>query len=186
MDENSILFSTLNDFIFCPVSIYFHNLYGRQATVTYQCQDQILGTDAHKAIDTGTYSSKSKILQGISCYCEKYNLIGKIDVFDSEKGVLTERKRTIKQVFDGYIFQLYSQYFSLTEMGYKVNHIRLYSLTDNKVYEQKLPEQDPQMLKNFEDTINEIRNFNFDLFHQENKLKCKSCIYEPACDRSLL
>ena len=28
--EDLILISNLNDFIFCPVSIYFHKLYGNQ------------------------------------------------------------------------------------------------------------------------------------------------------------
>ena len=172
--------------IFCPVSIYFHNLYGDQATDTYQCKDQILGTAIHESVDNATYSSSTKILQGISCYCEKYNLVGKIDLFDIESGVLTERKRTIKTVFDGYIFQLYAQYFSLIEMGYKVRKIRLYSYCDNKVFPQKLPEDNTVMLNKFEKTIESMRNFNFDSFKQDNKLKCKSCLYEPACDRSLL
>lgn len=30
-----ILISNLNDFIFCPVSIYFHKLYGNQDNLTY-------------------------------------------------------------------------------------------------------------------------------------------------------
>ena len=40
------------------------------------------------------------MLQGIPVYCEKYNLIGKIDTFDSVKGILTERKKKIKMVYD--------------------------------------------------------------------------------------
>ena len=33
--EDLILISNLNDFIFCPVSIYFHKLYGNQDNLTY-------------------------------------------------------------------------------------------------------------------------------------------------------
>ena len=66
------------------------------------------------------------MLQGVSVYCEKYNLVGKIDVFDEKTGILTERKKKIKTVYDGYIYQIYAQYFSLIEMGYKVNELRLY------------------------------------------------------------
>lgn len=186
MDDDAILISNINDFIFCPASIYFHNLYGRQATETYQCQDQILGTNAHKAIENQNYSSSTKILQGISCYCEKYNLIGKIDLFDTVKGILSERKRTIKNIYDGYVFQLYAQYFSLIEMGYDVKEIRLYSYTDNKVYPQKLPKDNLEMLAKFEETIKAMKSFQLDGFQQNNELKCKSCIYEPACDRSQL
>lgn len=186
MDDSAILFSQLNDFVFCPVSIYFHNLYGEQTRDSYQNKDQILGTIVHEKIDNAQYSSSSSILQGISCYSEKYNLVGKIDLFDSDKGVLTERKRTISSIYDGYVFQLYAQYFSLVEMGYTVKKIRFYSYTDNKVYPQSLPNENEKMLEKFEKTISSIRNFSFDSFKQDNYLKCKRCIYEPACDRSLL
>ena len=43
--EDLILISNLNDFIFCPVSIYFHKLYGNQDNLTYQSQYQINGTN---------------------------------------------------------------------------------------------------------------------------------------------
>ena len=33
--EDLILISNLNDFIFCPVSIYFHKLYGNQDNLIY-------------------------------------------------------------------------------------------------------------------------------------------------------
>lgn len=184
--DNAILISYLNDFIFCPISIYFHQLYGDQAEITYQKKDQILGIDAHNSIDNQTYSSSKKILQGIDCYCEKYNLVGKIDLYDIEKKVLTERKRTIKNVFDGYIFQLYAQYFSLKEMGYDCKTIRLYSFTDNKIYQQQLPEHNKEMLMKFEALVKEIRECNIDNYIQTNQRKCQYCIYAPACDRSLL
>lgn len=184
--DNAILFAHLNDFIFCPISIYFHQLYGNQAEITYQKEDQILGLDAHNTIDTQTYSSSKKILQGIDCYCDKYNLVGKIDLYDIEKKVLTERKRTIKYVYDGYVFQLYAQYFSLKEMGYDCKVIRLYSYTDNKIYLQSLPEQNREMLLKFESLIKEIRECNIETYIQTNKSKCQHCIYEPACDRSLV
>lgn len=184
--DNSISFANLNDFIFCPISIYFHKLYGNQAEITYQNKVQILGLNAHQTIDSHTYSSSKKILQGIDCYCEKYNLVGKIDLYDIEKGVLTERKRTIKTVFDGYVFQLYAQYFALKEMGYNCKIIRLYSYTDNKIYLQSLPEDNKEMLNKFENLLKMIKQFDMDHFVQSNKSKCQHCIYEPACDRSLL
>lgn len=52
--DDAIIISNLNDFIFCPVSIYFHNLYGNRATITYQNSDQINGTKAHESIDNKT------------------------------------------------------------------------------------------------------------------------------------
>ena len=183
---DSIIFSNINDFIFCPVSIYFHNLYGIQHTTMYQRKDQILGTYVHKAIDEQTYSSKPTVFQGMACYCEKYNLIGKIDLYDEKTKILTERNRTIKTVYDGYVSQLYAQYFSLQEMGYEVKKIRLYSYTSNKNFEQKLPCDNPEMLNKFEQILYDIRHFNIDGFVQNNRDKCINCIYNDACDRSLV
>jgi hypothetical protein len=44
--DDYIIISNLNDFIFCPASIYFHNLYGSMDTFLYQGASQINGTDA--------------------------------------------------------------------------------------------------------------------------------------------
>lgn len=35
--------------------------------------------------DSATYSTQKGMLQGISVYCEKYNLVWKIDVFDEKQ-----------------------------------------------------------------------------------------------------
>lgn len=121
--EEIILISYLNDFIFCPVSIYFHKLYGNMEKNLYQRDYQINGTDAHKSIDTHTYSTRKDVLQGIDVYTEEYGIIGKIDVFDVKNCTLTERKNKIIEIYDGYVFQLYAQYFALKEMGYKVKMI---------------------------------------------------------------
>ena len=107
--EETILISYLNDFIFCPISIYFHKLYGKLNKTPYQSEDQINGTNAHKAIDNKTYSSRKNILQGIDIYSQKYGIEGKIDIFDIGKGELVERKNKIVQISDGYVFQIYAQ-----------------------------------------------------------------------------
>lgn len=47
MDCNDeIPITELNDFIFCPASIYFHHLYEGMDTMSYQSMDQINGTAA--------------------------------------------------------------------------------------------------------------------------------------------
>lgn len=184
MSENPISISNLNDFVFCPVSIYFHSLENEE-NILSQDTVQINGTHSHKNSDNAVYSSKKSILQGISVYCQKYNLCGKIDVFDSESGTLTERKKNIKTIYDGYIFQLYAQYFSLIEMGYTVSEIRLYSMDTNKVYKVPLPKDDPDMSAKFSKLINDINIFSFDTFKQTNAEKCNHCIYEPLCSFSL-
>lgn len=184
MSEELLLISNLNDFIFCPASIYFHSLDYETDRLAFQDECQINGSAVHEGSDTGAYSMKKTVLQAISVYCEKYGLFGKIDVFDTEKGVLTERKKKITTIYDGYVFQLYAQYFSLCEMGYDVKFIRLYSMEDNKTYDVLLPENDIEMLKKFETLISDIQTFSLSGFEQRNALKCKKCIYEPLCSFS--
>lgn len=181
MSEVCIEISKLNDFIFCPVSIYFHDIDNDTNTILLQDTYQLNGTDAHKNIDSQKYSSLKRILQSTSVYSEKYNLIGKIDTFDIETGILTERKRKIKVIYEGYVFQLYGQYFALTEMGYRVNEIRLHSLEDNKTYPIPLPNEDLDMLKRFEELIDSFDSFDMDSFKQSNTEKCKRCIYRFIC-----
>lgn len=186
MEEGIILISQLNDFIFCPISIYFHNLYGDGNTRLYQRKDQVNGSAAHFAVDSGNYTTKKAVLTGLDVYSEEYGLIGKIDIFDSDTGKLTERKKKIHRVYDGFIFQVYAQYVCLSEMGFKVKTINLYSMDDNKNYMVKLPSDNPEMWGKFCEIIKDIRNFDMCSFVQGNVEKCKGCIYEPICDRSLL
>lgn len=184
--ENYIPISFLNDFIFCPRSIYFHQLYGKSNTELYHKTPQIAGHIAHNTLDEKTYSTHKKFLMGYEIFCSKYNLCGKIDLFDIEKGILTERKREIKTLYDGYIFQVYAQYFGLKEMGYKVKEINFYDMIHNKKYPVKLPDENLEMMKKFEDTIQAINHF--DLINSDfeaNENKCKQCIYSNLCDYSL-
>ena len=184
--NDAILITELNDFIFCPVSIYFHKMYGNMDKMVYQCTDQINGTAAHENVDAGKYSTRKSILMGMDVFCEKYNLIGKIDIFDAEKRILRERKKKINRVYDGYVFQLYAQYFAMKEMEYDVKKLELYSMDDHKTYTVALPEDDKIMFEKFENTIQSIRNFDLNDFVQTNSTKCSRCIYEPSCDRTLL
>lgn len=186
MEDDSILISQLNDFIFCPASIYFHQLYGGRDNLTFQQTPQLNGTQAHASVDNHKYSCRKNILQGISIYSEKYNLTGKIDIFNTASGLLTERKKKIKNIYDGYIFQLYAQYFALIDMGYKVSKIQLYSMDDNKTYPIALPSDNQEMYIKFEKLIKTMQTFDLTNFRQTNTKKCRNCIYEPACDRSLL
>lgn len=182
--DDAILITELNDFIFCPVSIYFHKLYGGKDRMIYQSSEQINGTAAHKPVDEGNYSSSKNIITAIDVYSDKYNIIGKIDIYDADKKMLRERKKRVKQLFDGFIFQLYAQYFALTEMGYEVEKLEIYSIDDHKHYPIARPEENLEMLAKFEQLIKDMRDFEIDSYIQDNNLKCEHCIYEPSCDRS--
>ena len=183
--ENTISATCLNDFMFCPASIYFHKLYEGRDTMSFQSTDQINGTAAHQTIDTSTYSTSKHVLTGIDAYSERYGITCKIDIYDIETGVLTERKKRIQTIYDGYVFQLYAQYYSMCEIGYKVKKLRLHSMDDNRNYDVLLPEDNPEVLERFQRIIEEIILFDISSFKQINIAKCKRCIYEPACDRSL-
>lgn len=184
--EPYIQIAYLNDFIFCPMSIYFHQLFGTLKTRLYHDTPQISGKAIHGAVDEQRYSDKKDIIQGLEVYSEEFRLCGKIDILDTSKGVLTERKKYIETIYDGYLFQLYGQYFALKEMNYTINEICFYSYDNNKVHKMLLPEDNQEMYKSFCLLIENINNFNPESFLPSNIEKCQNCIYEPLCDRSLL
>lgn len=182
--DDVILITELNDFIFCPISVFFHKLYEGTDRTIYRSTYQINGTKSHETIDSKMYSG-GDVVKSLDVYSEEYHLLGKIDIYNKKTKVLTERKKKIKNIYDGYVFQLYAQYFCMKEMGYEVEALEIYSMDDNKKYSILKPEQDVDMLYKFENTIKAIREFDHSTFVQDNQSKCNNCIYEPACDRSL-
>ncbi len=171
----------LNDFVFCPRSIYFHYLYEKYSEVNYKRTPQKVGSLKHENIEQKRYSTSKSVLQGMSVFCDKYNIGGKIDVFDMESGELVERKYKIRKIYDGYRYQLYAQYFCLKEMGYSVRKMFLHSLSDNKRYAVSIPSKED--VEEFEQLLDRIRSFDL---HSDNfvinKEKCKNCIYSELCD----
>lgn len=184
--EPYIPISYLNDFIFCPYSIYFHNLYYQNDTTLYHDTYQTEGKIAHSSIEQQSYSTKKNILQNIDVYSEKYGIYGKIDILDVDTATLIERKKQIKTIYDGYIFQLYAQYFALKEMNYTIKKIKLYCMTHNKNYPIPLPEENPKMLEKFEQLVQKIKTFDPNKTPVTlNENKCAKCIYKNICDISL-
>jgi len=177
--------SNLNDFIFCPLSIYYHQLYGELSERMYYGQAQLDGKAAHSAVDEKRYSTHKNILQSLDVYSDEYKLSGKIDIFDIEKGLLTERKKHIETIYDGYVFQLYAQCICLREMGYKVKQLRFYSSDDNKIYPVKLPEEDSEMFENFKAINEAMQTFDVSSYQPKSEDKCRNCIYNDFCDRPL-
>ena len=78
--------STLNDFIFCPYSIYLHNVYVDADEDLYHAVPQTRGRHSHESIDSKSYSTKKDDLQSISVYSEELGVMGKIDLFKKEEG----------------------------------------------------------------------------------------------------
>lgn len=179
MEEN-IKISNINDFIFCPRSIYFHNIYSSYEEKEYYSNYQISGKLSHEKIDKKEYSSKKSILEGLDIYSEEFGVIGKIDLLDTESGILIERKNKIKKIYEGYYLQIYAQYFCLLEMGYKVKKIVFHSLSDNKRYNVDLPtSKNKERLK---EIIESMKKYSLEDKFEQNINKCKMCIYKELCD----
>lgn len=178
--ENYIQISKINDFIFCPKSLYLHSIYENFTNQLYHDIPQTAGKIVHESIDNAKYSTEKKYLQGISIYSNEFQICGKIDIFDKENNILIERKNKISRIYEGYRYQLYAQYFCLKEMGYKVKKMYLHSISDNKKYEISIP--DSKEVEEFNKVLNQIINFNIEKCNiQKNTTKCKNCIYSNLC-----
>lgn len=179
--EIYIQISKINDFIFCPKSIYLHGIYNNFSQKVYHQSPQIKGKIKHENIEQQRYSSAKRYVQGLEVYSEKYNLAGKIDIYDKETQSLIERKNKIKKIYDGYKYQLYAQYFCLEEMDYEVKQLFIHSLSDNKRYKIDLPNR--QKIVDFENIIRNINCFNLlDIDFKQNPAKCQQCIYRELCN----
>lgn len=179
--EQLIKISNLNDFIFCPASIYYHGMYDDLERSVYQEIDQLRGTHIHERIDKSGYSTEKDVMQGIEVYSAKFNIIGKIDIYYKKRELLVERKNKITTIYDGYVFQLYAQYFSMLELGFSITQLKLYSYTDNINYNIELPDTNKEMFEKFEKLLEDIKNFELINFRQSNTDKCKRCIYSYLC-----
>ena len=178
--------SYLNDFSFCPRSIYYHTLYQDYDKGLYQDMPQVAGRAAHRSVDSGHYSTRRDVIQGLDVYSARFSLCGRIDIYVGATKTLRERKKKIKQLYDGYVFQLYAQYFCMIEMGFEVEKLSLYSMDDNKSYKVALPERDLQMYRAFCDLMESIQNYRLmETPFTPNPAKCAGCIYRELCDAAL-
>lgn len=179
--DGLIQISKINDFLFCPRSLYLHSVYETYDEETYHDTPQQLGRIAHETVDEKTYSTKQTLLMGMSVYSETYGITGKIDTFDEEKGILTERKKYIKTIFPGHILQVQAEALCLEEMGYKVNTLRIHSMDDNKTYPiASMTAEEKEAFKILLDKITSFDPAEFD-YRAVNPAKCDHCIYRPLC-----
>lgn len=172
--------STLNDYVFCPYSIYLHNVYKGGLEDNYHAVPQTAGKNAHHTVDSAKGIKQQ--LTGLEVYSAELGLMGKIDVFDTESKTLTERKRKLKRIYQGQIWQLQAQYFCMLEMGYEVCKIEFYSMTDHKTYPQPLPGLADK--KTLLGVIGRIKSINCLMHLTINPNKCKHCIYNNLCDKT--
>ena len=179
--EPYLTITQISDFIFCPRSIYFYNIYRNTADSDFYHQaPQKIGCAAHKTVDENTYSSRKEIITGLRVYSQKYNLVGRIDILDTSKNLLIERKYSVNAIYDGFKFQLYAQAIALIEMGYCVREMRIHSSKDNKNYEIDFPDENE--IKRFEAVLAEMNKFSLAEPFSQNPKKCEHCIYAALCD----
>ncbi len=180
--DDYIPISTLNDFIFCPYSIYLHNIYMNTDEGLYHATPQTRGKIAHKTVDNKTASTRKNDIISLPVYSSKYRLTGKIDIYKKETRTLIERKYQVKQIFEGQIYQLWAQYLCLKEMGYDVQHLVIYEISSNKKITIDMP--DEKGIHKFELLIHKFRTYNPSDKISLNPNKCKRCIYSNLCDKT--
>ena len=179
--EDYISISTLNDFIFCPYSIYLHNVYMDTDEGLYHATPQTRGKIVHNPIDNKKSSNRSCDLQSLPVISEEYGLVGKIDIYKGNNHQLIERKYQLKHIYKGQIYQIWAQYLCMIEMGYQVESIAFYEISTNKMIPVDLPNQAQK--SEFRSFLNAYRYYNPSLPMQINKNKCIHCIYCSLCDK---
>lgn len=173
--DSAIPISTINDFLFCPKSLYLHSIYNSLDTTTYHDNPQTIGRISHENIESEKFSTSKHILQGLSVYSAYLDVKGKIDIYDSKNGYLMERKYRVKSLYEGFRYQLYAQMYCLEELGFKVKKLLIQSLSDNKRYEIAIPT--PKERKKFENIILRMKSFDAVALNKHSCSHCSNNIY---------
>lgn len=173
--DGTIPISAINDFLYCPKSLYLHSVYSSFETNVYHDTPQTRGSIAHENIENQEYTTSKHMLQGLSVFSSRLGLRGKIDMYDTQTKSLIERKYRLKHVYDGYRYQLYAQMYCLEEAGYRTDHLFLQSLSDNKRYKVDLPSPEDKAV--FEEVIARMRSFDSVSLHDHTCSHCASNIY---------
>ena len=180
--QDYISISTLNDFIFCPYSIYLHNIYMDTDESMYHATPQTKGKIAHEAIDQKRSSNRADVLLALPIYSERFHLMEKIDVYRKKERKLIERKYNLKQIYRGQIYQLWAQMYCLREMGYDVDAIAFYEISTNKMIPIELPTQAEE--EEFEAFIRQYLTYDPSQSISIHPNKCAHCIYCNLCDKT--
>lgn len=179
-----IAISMLNDFVFCPYSIYLHNVYMETDETVFHAAPQTRGKIAHESVDAKRASNYKSDILALPVYSDKWGLIGKIDIYRKNKKLLIERKFQLSKIYQGQIYQIWAQMLCLQDMGYEVKHLAFYEISTNKTLPIALPSEND--LIEFRNFINNFRSFNpATSKFAVNVNKCYHCIYCNLCDKTL-
>ncbi|MBS1760236.1 MAG: type V CRISPR-associated protein Cas4 [Bacteroidetes bacterium] len=176
--------SYLNDFIFCPYSLYLHQVFDNNTEDVYSAAPQQVGKANHAVIDAKETERIPipKILKGIYVLSQKLGIYGKIDTLYVSEKKLVESKFSISTIYQGYYYQLWAQYFALIEMGFEVNTLSFFSIKDRKTYPVDIPTQKEFLALRAH--IKTIARFDFEQTIKTNAAKCSHCIYAALCDKT--
>lgn len=180
--ETFLPITYLNDFVFCPYSIYLHQVFDNSKEVVYSASPQQTGKSAHSIIDSEKSKQQAQTIKGAYVISNRLGIYGKIDTFYIAKQKLVESKYQIKTIYKGYYYQLWAQYFALTEMGYTITELCFYSIRDKKTYSVEIPQQ--QEFDELRSHIRKIARFDFEQEMNVNPVKCQHCIYTSLCDKT--
>mgnify|MGYP003292976791 CR=1 FL=1 len=183
MTDNLIAISLIGNYLYCPYSIYLHNVYMETDDSVYKAEHLYKGSVIHSSIDEKTSSNRKEILLALPIYSESLGLVGKIDMFNVKTGELVERKTKVDKVYPRHIYQLWAQMFCLQEMGYEVKKVSLYDYSSNKKYSVQLPsEQDAIIFYEFLKTMRSYDPSRDSIEVVEQK--CRYCIFTNICDKT--
>jgi len=173
--DSTIPISAINDFLYCPKSLYLHGVYSSFETSVYHDTPQINGTIAHENIEEKRYATSKDILQGLSVYSSRLGIKGRVDVYDAKNKYLIERKYRVKNIYKGFQYQLYAQMYCLEEAGFTVAKLFIHSLSDNRRFEIPLPSEEER--REFEEVIAKIKSFDAGSIQNHSCSHCQNNIY---------
>ena len=177
--EHYLAITTLNDFIFCPYSIYLHEIYHQNREEAYHSAFQSKGKRLHHFIENNQDENSWK---NAFVYSEKLKIYGRIDDYNKRTKELIEYKSTVAIAFRGYYYQIWAQFLCLSEMGVEVVHLSFYDFRQDKKIPVTIP-NDEQILE-LKNHIKKVQEFDFNTDLNPNPNKCKQCIYHHLCEKT--
>lgn len=182
--EDYMPITKLNDFIFCPLSLYFKSCYSKFNDNVYYQDRIIAGKIEHDKKHTKDINNILKLIN-FFVYSDKYMIIGKIDEYNILTKELIEYKNNINRIYDGYIYQVWAQYFCLTSMGYAVDKMSIVSISSGEEFIINKPS--PFEIITFNELVEKVRFFrpeNYINKINKNFCKCRKCIYRELCNNN--
>lgn len=176
--EHYLPISILNDFIFCPYSIYLHQIYDAQQEELYHSIFQSRGKRLHNFLHNDTQANNLRHAFVVS---NRWGIYGRIDEYIDSERELIEYKSSVATPYKGYYYQIWAQYVCLSEMGVRVDKLAFFDLSTETKMPIPIPTQ--EQLNELYAHIERIKYYDFSTEIIVNPNKCKKCIYFNLCER---